>query len=353
MHEYVNDRWSSQQYVDEGQSFTIDPLGATDPNLPNRVVRGGDFHWWHYHSRSGYRISCNQDIPSGIAIGFRIAANIGTHKFAVDPLIGNSLESRFSETHGATKEELQDWLDSIRGKYYPKHINLRWGASDVIFDAVALPDVDGQSFQVSFFENDHQAGQDYKKLGKSHQLLWKLLFPSPDVSPTEGPGLKIWRQTGQGYLTLNIGEKDLQKAVENVSGDGWMPASLVCSESADQRNNSFVCQRNNGQEHQTFIGLTLGEFKSQVKEFDASGWPLIFFQLSAGTAELKISCVFHRSDGNEEWDISFDLTEQQYQSMLKQRKSSGWYPDCGGSYMQDENPRYIVAWRRHSIPQDN
>ncbi|WP_166830592.1 bifunctional serine/threonine-protein kinase/formylglycine-generating enzyme family protein [Thalassoroseus pseudoceratinae] len=353
VHEYVNDRWSSQQYVDEGKSITIDPRGATDPNLPNRVVRGGDFYWWHYHSRSAYRISCHQEVPSGIAIGFRIAANIDAHKFAIDSRANETLQSRFSETHGATKAELQDWLDSIQGKYYPKHINLRWGTSDVLFDAVALPTVDGATFQVSFFENDHQAGQDYKQFGKTHQLLWKLLFPNPNAVPTEGPGLKIWRSTGKGYLTLNIGEKDLQKAVEEVSSDGWMPVSLVCSESANQRNNSFVCRRHFGQEYQAFVGLTLGEFKSKTKEFGARGWPLSFFQLSAGTTELKVSCVFHQSDDNDERNISFDLTEQQYQSMLKQRGSSGWFPTCVGSYIQQEIPSYIVAWRRHSIPRDN
>ena len=347
VHEYVQDRWDARHYIALNGAVTIDPAGATDKDLVSRVVRGGDYWWWNYHSRSSYRIAIEEEVRSGMTIGFRVAGDIDSVHLANQPKSNEPSVTDFSEIHGATKDELQAWLESLRGQYVPLRINLRWGATEDLFDAVAVNDSDAGIWQVSFFDDDRGAGRDFKNMRGTHRdIFWKLLFPRPDTPPHECPGLKIWRKTDRKYFTWNLGNKSLVDAANELRRDGWLPMSLAYTESGGDRNNAIVRHRLPGIGNQSFVGLDVSELAQKADEFRSRNWRLHFFQLQTGTSAPRVSCTFRENIDAHDWELSFDLTEALYRQQLISRRRDGWFPACVGSYVLAGETQYLVSWEK-------
>lgn len=348
VHEYVQDRWDSRYHIPPGASISVNPLGPHDPNLTWRVARGGDYWWWAYHSRSAYRIGVEQSVRSPYTIGFRLAGHIDAYRTALPLKTSESVVTDFSEIHGASRDDLQAWLKSIRGRYVPLRINLRWGSVEHLFDAVAVNDADEGPWQVHFFKNDQEAGRDFSQMRGTHDIFWKLLFPQPDTLPHHCAGLKIWRNTDASSATWNIGDNDLLQAVNDSKVKGWLPMSLAYTESGNGKNSAFVQHIRPGVGNQSFVGLTVSDFRKKVTEFRDRNWRLHFFQLQAGTSEPRLSCVFRENLDGVSWETSIGLTQQQFELQLDERRLSKWYPSCVGSYFDDGVTYYLVCWEKMS-----
>ncbi len=255
----------------------------------------------------------------------------------------------FAEVHGASKSQLQAWLKSIRGEYIPLHINLRWGASDLIFDATAEADSTGNNWVVNFFENSSESLEFSSKYRWSHALYWRLLFPTAGVPPQEGPGLRIRREDSETtYNPRDIHDQEFQEAVDFYERRKWFPMSLCTTESAGQEHNFFLGHQRFDVEHQSFVGLTLEEFRKKNAEFEDKNWRLHFFQLQSGTSTLKFNCTFCEDKNAFTTETSFDLSEDQYESLLEQRRLSVWRPHCVGSYLDNGTVKYVVNWQRRA-----
>lgn len=349
VHEYVQDLWDARYSIALDSPITVDPTGPTETIWGSRVARGGDYWWWSYHSRSAYRIGIMPQERSGMTIGCRLALDVDSYSLASSWKQHNQQVSGFSEVHGANLEELKDWLTSIRGQYVPTRVNLRWGSSS-LFDAVATSfKVSERDWQVNFFEDDKGAGRNFSKMRKTHDIYWKLLIPKPETHPLGCSGLKIWRQTGRNSATWNLGNGDLLTEINTASSKGALPMSLAYTESGNGKNSAYVQHQLPGVGNKSFVGLSLTEFNSQVKQHRQRNWRLHFFQFSAGTSELKINCVFCENLDRLDWEMSFDLAELDYERELHRRKFADWHPSCVGSYLDDGIPRYLVCWNKMKI----
>lgn len=346
VHEYVQDRWDSRYDIAPDGPTTIDPLGPTNENLTTRVARGGDFWWWAYHSRSAYRIYVDEKERSGYTIGFRLACDIEAYPAVVKPTIATAPVTDFSEIHAASLDQLKTWLDSLHGKFVPQRINVRWGSPETKFDAVAINDSGNPRWQVDFFDDDRGAGRNFNQMRRTHDIYWKVLFPSADTPPLQGPGLKIWWRTLQDSATWNVMQRELQPAVDQSKRDGWLPMSLAYTESGGGKNSAYVHHHFPSIGNQSFVGLTLAQFQQKVPQFRDRKWRLHVFQMQVGTSEPKVSCVFRENLDQLAWDVSFELTQSQYEQELIRRRFAGWYPTCVGSYMQDGIANYLVAWEK-------
>ncbi|MEW4531376.1 bifunctional serine/threonine-protein kinase/formylglycine-generating enzyme family protein [Maioricimonas sp. JC845] len=344
VHEYVQDRWDARHHIAVDTPVTIDPAGASSTKLTARVARGGDYWWWHYHSRSSYRIAVEEDERSGYTIGFRLAGDVSAYKSAIRPTTPESPVTDFSQIHGATRDEFGEWLRVLRGQYVPICINLRWGAGEDLFDAVAVDALDAGTWHVHFYNDDRGAGQDFFQMRKTHRLYWRMVFPRPETPPLDCPGLKLWRRAGARFATWNIHRKDLLDAVNKSKLDGWLPMSLDFAESGNVRNSAFVQHLYPGVGNQSLIDLTVDEFRDSVAAFRDRNWRLHVFQMRAGTAEPRLCCVFRENLDAVDWEVSFDLTQQQYEQELSRRRPAGWYPRCTGSYVSDGIAKYVVSW---------
>lgn len=346
VHEYVQDRWDSRHSIATEGNVTIDPEGATNDQLNQRVARGGDYWWWSYHSRSSYRIGIEAADRSSFTIGFRLAVDVDAYQAYGDTKRSPPLVSDFSEIHAATRAELQAWIQSLRRTYVPTRINLRWGSEEPLFDAVAINDTDRGFWRVNFFDNDYQAGQDYKRMNRTHNLFWKLVIPEANTPPHKCAGLKIWRQTVGDSATWNIGDQDLLEAVNTSKLDGWLPVSLAYTESGGGRNSAYVQHLLPGVGNQSLTGLSLEQFKNEAIAYRNRNWKLQFFQLAAGTSTPQFCVVFRENLFHRDWEMSFDLSQQQYEQALRKRRQSGWYPACVGSFLENGTVNYLVCWER-------
>lgn len=349
VHEYVQDRWDSRYEIAADGPITIDPVGPFDTNSTKRVARGGDYWWWGYHSRSAYRIYVEADERSVYTIGFRLACDVDAYPTISQKPKPPPSVSAYSEIHGAELNDLKSWLASLRGRFVPSQINRRWGSEPAQFDAVATDINDPGPWEVHFFDNDREAGQDFLKMRETHDIYWKLLFPAKDVPPLQGRGLKIWRTTDRDSLTWNFGTDNLQPAIDDSRLEGYLPMSLTYTESAGQQNSAVVQHYLPGVGNHGFMGLTPQQFEEKVAAYRERNWRPHFFQMQVGTDVAKLSCVFRDNLDNVAWEISNDLSEAAYEQQLIERRTAGWYPACVGSYVERDRPRYIVQWQRLAV----
>lgn len=160
----------------------------------------------------------------------------------------------FIEAHGLSKTELKRWLDTIPKNYIPKHINLRWGAPELIFDIVAEQNPTEKSWLVNFFDDNEEALRLSGTYRFSHTLYWRLLFPTNGIPPKEGPGLRIrWEDAGEVYKPAEVDNQDFQQAVTTYSNRKWLPMSLCVTQSGDQVNHFFLGHQRGDVAHESFV----------------------------------------------------------------------------------------------------
>ena len=289
-----------------------------------------------------------------MTIGCRLALDAESYSLASNWKSADSAVTGFSEIHGASQETLKTWLAEIRGHYLPVHVNLRWGDTDSHFDAIAIDsDATEGPWEVHFFKDDMEAGRDFFRMRQTHDIFWKLLIPQAGQHPMNCPGLKIWRQTDRTSATWNLGNENLLTEINKVSSKGAFPMSLAYTESGSGKNNAYVQHHRPGFGNRSFIRISLPVFKTQVEQHRERKWRPHFFQLATGTPELQINCTFQENLDRVDWDMTFDLTQADYERELNRRKLDNWYPACVGSYVEDGIVRYLAAWEKVKVSRNS
>ncbi|XZE53503.1 bifunctional serine/threonine-protein kinase/formylglycine-generating enzyme family protein [Planctomycetaceae bacterium SH139] len=314
------------------------------------IVRGGDWDNAADLARSAARRRLAIDEVPAATTGIRLAMDVATLPRVHAPNLTAEVGD-FSVLHGATTEQFQEWLTGLRGKLVPTAINLRSGAEEPIYDALARECPPNLRWRLNRFNNDVEAGQDYNRMKGGYGTFWRTTIPTTGVVPAKCAGLSLWiAKEGGRWGTWNIWRRNVQPVITANSRQGQLINSICVAYSGGTRNSHYLQVSRPGVGNHPYADLTLADFIAKADKYRARGWRLHFLQLHTGTPELRIACTFRENSAGYEWELETDLSASNLEAMLVEKRKAGYHPVGLASYQEADRVRYLVVWQQKTAP---
>ncbi len=324
---------------------------TTSPTASIVIVRGGDWDSSADLARSSTRRRVAVDEVPTASTGIRLAMDIPTLPRVRDANLTAEVGD-FSVLQGATTEQFEQWLTGLRGKLVPTAINLRSGAEEPIYDALARECPPNLRWRVNHFNNDFEAGQDYNRMKGSYGTFWRTTIPAPGVVPAKCEGLSLWVAKGGGnWGTWNIWRRNVQPVITANSRQGQLINSICVAYSGGTRNSHYLQVGRPGVGNHPYADLTLADFIAKTNKYRERGWRLHFLQLHTGTPELRIACTFRENSAGYEWELEPDLSASHLEATLVEKRKAGYHPVGLASHQEVDRVRYLVVWQQKTAPQ--
>ncbi|QDT07017.1 Serine/threonine-protein kinase PknB [Rubripirellula lacrimiformis] len=336
----------------------VNPLSTKSKDRTYHLIRGGDYYYPPVRGRSGSSLSHAPDIEPGVIVGLRLAMSVETGRRLHARAKPNGLRvTSFREVHGVDRENLNRWVERLKGNHVPIAINLRHGDDTNLFDAVAVdrrrsvPSAEAD-WRFDAMADDDAAGKNYLRLNQTHGEVWRTIIPKFGKPPLKCEALSIWRTGRKDWGTYNLGPDDPNAKLAESCREAWMPISICHVRSEDKVSTHFMHIYLPGVGCHAYASLSLDEFKGKLKLFRARDWRPILMQANTGTEDFRIACTFRENSDAVAWEVSSDLSTAEFEAELLARKAADFYPASFVSHADDGIVKYIVLWRSMAAPID-
>ncbi|XZE54586.1 bifunctional serine/threonine-protein kinase/formylglycine-generating enzyme family protein [Planctomycetaceae bacterium SH139] len=356
--EWIADRWSDDYYNSLVDSHATDPQGPTSFALTFRVVRGGDF-WWHADTaRSSSRCAEAENIVPDVAIGIRPVLDLADYPFHARAKAKEPKVVEFAEIHGASFQELRNWIDSLDRRFVPTVVNVRTGTETSHFDAVAL-EYDKPKKWIVQFHTTEEFDADFDSLRRSHACIWRVAFPLSSVeqasqdtieSKEDLLSLSVWieRKPDHFWAVWTTPSSNLETSFNVESGSGWIPRSITELGEYARYAHEFML----GVGHRIRLRRPMRELADLIEQSRTEQWQPFLLQTKFNPSQPEFFAVLRDDVDGQPWEFSNRISEEEYSEEITLRRLGAWYPAHTLSYVEDQKVFYSVVWRAMHEPSE-
>jgi len=256
-----------------------------------------------------------------------------------------------SQVHGASKQQLIAWGESLPEGYRPSWISVRATEKQPLFDAIAIESADRGDWNLEFLNNENkEARASFEKQRGARRIEVYNVFKNP----VEFEKLVVW-SNGEHTAWSNRGKEFFAARVQadspttnglqrqrrsNGVTETWLPSGL-CSH--DEHYSLLTTWQPYG-DCQAELSLSYDELLSKVDEYRKKGWRPHIVDSILYSSPQRYLAIFVDNPRTEKWDFSPRLKTNEYRQQLSTVDSKGGCPRCVCSQEENGEIYYSVVW---------
>jgi len=255
--------------------------------------------------------------------------------------------SDYFEVHGVDLAELRAWTLRLAPGFRPTSISARGGTTDVIFDAVALPENREWNFVTTETGSEQAVFDEYRRRGFTPRV--RLIHPTNGANALS----EVWvRDTSIPWTSWNGRRMFIEDKLREAVSGSLVPTQLAAITALDkQLYGAVVFMRIPGQKWEADLDLQLNDLLRRIEDCREKGWRPKSLATVSDPGRVRFSAVFGENQPLVPWDFQSGISTAEYEKGLVERKEKRQRPSLVTSYVLDGKVNYAVVWEENVDPE--